>query len=106
MKRAAFLDQFEAVDAGDLVAWEKLTVAEIKQQEMASKQGENPAVAAARAQQEMEAKRMAQGLMAAQKQQELRHKDMAHQQKLTHAEQMARQKAALAAQNPQPRKIE
>jgi len=79
---------------------------QIKQQEMASKQGENPAVAAARAQQDMEAKRMAQGLMAAQKQQELRHKDMAHQQKLTHAEQMARQKAALAAQNPQPRKIE
>ena len=77
---------------------------QIKQQEMASKQGENPAVAAARAQQEMEAKRMAQGLMAAQKQQELRHKDMAHRQKLTHAEQMARQKAALAAQAPQPSK--
>ena len=77
---------------------------QIKQQEMASKQGENPAVAAQRAQQEMEAKRMAQGLMAAQKQQELRHKDMAHQQKLTHAEQMARQKAALAAQAPQPSK--
>ena len=79
---------------------------QIKQQEMASKQGENPAVAAARAQQDMEAKRMAQGLMAAQKQQELRHKDMAHRQKLTHAEQMARQKAALAAQTPQPGKIE
>ena len=79
---------------------------QIKQQEMASKQGENPAIAAARAQQDMEAKRMAQGLMAAQKQQELRHKDMAHRQKLTHAEQMARQKAALAAQTPQPGKIE
>jgi hypothetical protein len=79
---------------------------QIKQQEMASKQGENPAVAMARAQQDMEAKRMAQGLMAAQKQQELRHKDMAHRQKLTHAEQMARQKAALAAQTPQPGKIE
>jgi hypothetical protein len=79
---------------------------QIKQQEMASKQGENPAVAAQRAQQDMEAKRMAQGLMAAQKQQELRHKDMAHRQKLTHAEQMARQKAALAAQTTQPGKIE
>ena len=77
---------------------------QIKQQEMASKQGENPAVAAARAQQEMEAKRMSMGLMAAQKQQDLRHKDMAHRQKLTHAEQMARQKAALAAQAPQPSK--
>ena len=61
---------------------------QIKQQEMASKQGENPAVAAQRAQQE------------------LRHKDMAHRQKLTHAEQMARQKAALAAQTTQPGKIE
>ena len=79
---------------------------QIKQQEMASKQGENPAVAAARAQQEMEAKRMSMGLMAAQKQQDLRHKDMAHRQKLTHAEQMARQKAALAAQTQQPGKIE
>ena len=79
---------------------------QIKQQEMASKQGENPAIAAAKAQQDMENKRMAQGLMAAQKQQELRHKDMAHRQKLTHAEQIARQKAALAAQTPQPRKPE
>jgi hypothetical protein len=79
---------------------------QIKQQEMASKQGENPAIAAAKAQQDMENKRMAQGLMAAQKQQELRHKDMAHRQKLTHAEQVARQKAALAAQTPQLRKPE
>jgi hypothetical protein len=71
---------------------------QIKQQEMASKQGENPAIAAARAQQEMEAKRMNMGLMAAQKQQDLRHKDMVHRQKLTHAEQVARQQAALAAQ--------
>jgi hypothetical protein len=50
------------------------------------------------------------GLMAAQKQQDMRHKDMTHQQKLTHAEQVARQKAALAAQQParapQPGKIE
>jgi hypothetical protein len=79
---------------------------QIKQQEMASKQGENPAIAAARAQQEMEAKRMNMGLMAAQKQQDLRHKDMVHRQKLTHAEQVARQQAALAAQQaaqaPQP----
>jgi hypothetical protein len=83
---------------------------QIKQQEMASKQGENPAIAAARAQQEMETKRMNMGLMAAQKQQDLRHKDMAHRQKLTHAEQVARQQAALAAQQaaqaPQPGKIE
>jgi hypothetical protein len=79
---------------------------QIKQQEMASKQGENPAIAAARAQQEMEAKRMNMGLMAAQKQQDLRHKDMVHRQKLTHAEQVARQQAALAAQAPQPGKIE
>ena len=77
---------------------------QIKQQEMVSKQGENPAVAAQRAQQDMEAKRMSMGLMAAQKQQDMRHKDMTHQQKLTHAEQMARQKAALAAQAPQPSK--
>jgi chaperonin GroES len=79
---------------------------QIKQQEMVSKQGENPAIAAAKAQQDMENKRMAQGLMAMQKQQELRHKDMAHRQKLTHAEQVARQKAALAAQTPQLRKPE
>jgi len=82
---------------------------QIKQQEMASKQGENPAIAAARAQQEMEAKRMNMGLMAAQKQQDLRHKDMVHRQKLTHAEQVARQQAALAAQQaqtPQPRATE
>lgn len=82
---------------------------QIKQQEMASKQGENPAIAAARAQQEMEAKRMNMGLMAAQKQQDLRHKDMVHRQKLTHAEQVARQQAALAAQQaqtPQPRVTE
>jgi hypothetical protein len=79
---------------------------QIKQQEMASKQGENPAIAAARAQQEMEAKRMNMGLMAAQKQQDLRHKDMVHRQKLTHAEQVARQQAALAAQAPQPGRTE
>ena len=77
---------------------------QLKAQEAANRQGEDPRVAAARAQQEIQAAQQAHEQQIAQSQQQHSQKmtqaERAHRQKIAHAERLAAIATAKAAQNP------